>query len=462
MWKAGAFPVSVPPSNDLSIEQFGYKQELRRSLTFWDLVAYGLVFMVPIAPMGIFGQVIQTANGMVVLAYLIGLVGMIFTAYSYFRMSEAFPVAGSAYAYVQRGWHPDVGFVAGWMILLDYILIPALLYLVSAAWLAALVPWMPTWAWVVIFVVINTLINIGGIEMTNTANWIILVIEGITFLLFSIMALVYVGGGHGGTHFTLSPIFNSHGFSLSMVGAATSIAVLSFLGFDGISTLSEETRGGRQTVGKATVWSLVIVCFLFVVLTYLAAVAYPNYMHFPDINNAFYYVAQRVGGSWLSMLCLVVTVVSWGFANALAAQAAVSRMLFSMGRDRMLPQILSWVHPRRKTPVVATLLVGVLSIVVTSFLSIANLSRLVNFGALTAFMLLNLTVILFHYFRKRSQRFLAHLVMPAVGFLVLLYVWANFDRLTFYMGIGWFVLGMIILGFTTKGFRHLPKELEGL
>ena len=453
---------TVPPGSELSIEQFGYKQQLKRTLSFWDLIAYGLVFMVPIAPMGIFGQVIQTANGMVVLAYLIGLAGMIFTAYSYFRMSEAFPVAGSAYAYVQRGMHPDVGFIAGWMILLDYILVPALLYLVSAAWLTALVPWMPTWGWVVIFVLINTLINIGGIEMTNTANWVILVLEGITFVLFVVVAAIYVGNGTNGTHFSASPIFNIHGFSLSMVGAATSIAVLSFLGFDGISTLTEETKGGRQTVGRATVASLLIVAFMFIVLTYLAAVAYPDYMHFPDINNAFYYVAQRVGGSWLSMLCLVTTVIAWGFANALAAQAAVSRMLFSMGRDRMLPQILSWVHPTRKTPVVATVLVGVLSIIVTSFLSIENLSRLVNFGALTAFMLLNLTVILYHYFRKHSHRWAAHLLMPAVGFLVLLYVWVNFDRLTFYMGLSWFVLGMIILAITTKGFRGLPKELEGL
>ncbi|RIV28803.1 APC family permease [Alicyclobacillaceae bacterium I2511] len=449
-----------PVENELTVEQFGYQQELKRSLSFWDLLVYGLIFMVPIAPMGIYGQVIQTANGMVVLAYLIGLVGMIFTAFSYYRMSEAFPVAGSAYAYVQRGWNPFIGFLAGWMILLDYILIPALLYLVSASWLNVLLPGVPTWGWVVVFVAINTAINIRGIQMTNRANWVILIVELLTFVIFSVAALVYVAHGTGGTHFTLTPVFNPHGFSLSMVGAATSIAVLSFLGFDGISTLAEETHGGRQTVGKATVWSLVIVAVLFMLLTYLAAVAYPDFMHFPDPNVAFYFVAERVGGNWLKLLTLVVTVVAWGIANALAAQAAISRLLFSMGRDKTLPSILSKVHPKFQTPIIATLLVAVLSIVVTSFLSINNLSRLVNFGALTTFMALNFTVFIYFFVKRRSGRWWAHLVMPFLGILVLLYVWLNFDKLTFYLGVSWFIVGFVVLLINSRGLSVKPKDMD--
>src|SRR5579875_488907 len=212
--------------------------ELKRTLSVWGLIIYGMIFMVPIAPMAIYGQVVQTANGMVVLTYFIGLVGMIFTAFSYARMSEAFPVGGSAYAYVQRGWNPMVGFMAGWMILLDYILVPALLYLVAASWLTQLVPSIPTTVWIVAFVLFNTAVNFFGVQMTNRANWIMLVIELATFVLFCGAALVYVAGHKDGTSFTLAPVFQKQGFSLSMVGAATSIAVLSFLGFDGISTLS--------------------------------------------------------------------------------------------------------------------------------------------------------------------------------------------------------------------------------
>lgn len=447
---------------NLSVEKYGYKQELKRSLSFWDLLVYGLIFMVPIAPMGIYGQVVQTANGMVVFAYLIGLVGMIFTAFSYFRMSEAFPIAGSAYAYVQRGWNPYVGFMAGWMILLDYILIPALLYLVSASWLNQLVPSFPTWLWVVVFVGINTIINIRGIEMTNRANWVILILELVTFVLFCIMAFSFVAAGKGGTSFSTAPIFNPHGFSLSMVGAAASIAVLSFLGFDGISTLSEETKGGKSTVGKATVWSLIIVAVLFMVLTYLAAVAYPDYKHFPDVNVAFYFVAERVGGNWLKMLSLIITVIAWGIANALAAQAAISRLLFSMGRDRFLPSFLSKVHPKYKTPYTSTLLVAVISILVSLVLSIDNLSRLVNFGALTTFITLNLTVVIYFFLKNKSGKWFRHLLMPLLGVGVLLYVWFNFDHLTFYLGGAWFVLGFIVLLVSSKGFRQMPTNFKEL
>ncbi|MCL6633752.1 MAG: APC family permease [Alicyclobacillus herbarius] len=452
--------VQGPTDSLSSVEQYGYKQELKRSLSFWDLVVYGLIFMVPIAPMGIYGQVVQTAHGMVVFAYFIGLVGMIFTAYSYARMSEAFPISGSAYAYVQRGWNPYIGFLAGWMILLDYILIPSLLYLVSASWLAELVPGVPTWLWIVVFVAINTIINILGIQLTSRANWIILVFELVTFVLFCVMAFAYVAGGHGHTTFTAAPIYQAHAFSWSMVGAATSIAVLSFLGFDGISTLAEETRGGRRTVGRATVTALIVIAVLFMVLTYLAACAYPDFMHFPDPDVAFYFVAERVGGTWLKVLCLAATVIAWGIANALAAQAAISRLLFSMGRDKALPGFLAKVHPRFQTPYTSTLLVAVVSVIVSVASSIGTLSSLVNFGALTTFLLLNLTVVIYHFIKRRSGRWFAHLVMPLLGFAVLLYVWLNFDRLTLRLGVAWAIVGVIVLAIRTRGFRRAPQPMQ--
>jgi amino acid transporter len=453
-------PVGSIGNSTPSVEQYGYKQELKRSLSFWDLVVYGLIFMVPIAPMGIYGQVAQTANGMVVFAYFIGLVGMIFTAYSYARMSEAFPIAGSAYAYVQRGWNPYIGFFAGWMILLDYILVPALLYLVSASWLAEFIPAVPVWLWIIVFVAVNTVINVFGIQLTNRANWVILVLELATFVLFCVMAFAYVASGKGHTAFTLAPIYNPHGFSWSMVGAATSIAVLSFLGFDGISTLAEETRGGRRTVGRATVTALVTVAVLFMVLTYLAACAYPDFMHFPDADVAFYFVAERVGGTWLKVLCLATTVIAWGIANALAAQAAISRLLFSMGRDKVLPAFLAKVHPRYRTPYTSTLLVAVISIIVSIASSIGTLSSLVNFGALTTFLLLNLTVVIYYYFKRKSGHWWSHLVMPLLGVAVLLYVWLNFDRLTMELGISWAVVGLIVLAVSTRGFRRAPHLVQ--
>src|SRR5436190_19684348 len=141
------------------LADFGYRQQLKRSLSLTDLLVYGLVFIVPIAPFAIFGVVFNAARGMVPLTYVIGLVAMVFTALSYREMSGAFPVAGSVYAYAGRGIHPAAGFLAGWAILLDYLLIPTLCYVAGAAAMAAVLPSIPQSAWVVAFVVFNTAVN---------------------------------------------------------------------------------------------------------------------------------------------------------------------------------------------------------------------------------------------------------------------------------------------------------------
>lgn len=441
-----------------SVEQYGYKQELKRSLTFWDLVIYGLIFMVPIAPMGIYGYVAEASHGMVVLAYALGMVGMVFTAYSYYRMSEAFPVAGSVYTYAQRGIHPHVGFIAGWMILLDYILIPALLYVVAANALAGIVSGVPAWLWVVIFIVINTFVNIRGIELTAKANKWILIGQLIVLAIFVVVAIGAVANGVNGSSFNLNPIYQPGGFNLDVVAAATSIAVLSFLGFDAISTLSEETKGGRQTVGRATVWSLLLVGVLFMAQTYLAALIGPDLSQFPNKDIVFYEIAGIAGGHWLNVLTAVATVVAWGIADSLVAQAAISRILYSMSRDTMLPKFLSKIHPKYKSPYTSTLVVAAISLVVTQ-VPLDKLTALVNFGALTAFLFLNLSVVIYFVIKNKSRDYYRHLVMPLLGFIVVGYVWWHLDTLSFQLGGVWFVLGLAALAYFTKGFKKLPPAL---
>ena len=218
----------------MSIEQFGYKQELHRALTFRDLLVYGMIFMVPIAPFGVFGYVWDGAQGMVALAYLIGMVAMFFTAMSYWSMSRAFPVSGSVYAYAQRGIHPIVGFFAGWLILLDYILVPSLLYIVSAAAVGPMLPGVPGWVWIIGFIALNSLINLRGITFTARANNTILVAEIVVLAIFVVLGLIALYSGAGAGHLTLAPLYNADKFSLPLVMGAVSIAVLSFLGFDGI------------------------------------------------------------------------------------------------------------------------------------------------------------------------------------------------------------------------------------
>lgn len=176
--------------NDSTLEKFGYKQELKRALSVWDLIIYGLIFMVPIAPFGIYGFVADISKGMVALAYLIGIIGMIFTAFSYASMSEAFPIAGSVYSYATNGLNKVIGFFTGWAILLDYLLVPALLYVVSAAALSSIFPAIPIVVWALAFIIINTIINILGIEFTAKFNRIVLILELIVLALFVVVGVL--------------------------------------------------------------------------------------------------------------------------------------------------------------------------------------------------------------------------------------------------------------------------------
>ncbi|HEX9336895.1 MAG TPA: APC family permease [Pseudonocardiaceae bacterium] len=259
-------PRAATGGDDASLAEFGYQQELRRSLRLRDLLVYGMIFMVPIAPFAIFGVVFNTSRGMVPLTYLIGLVAMLFTALSYREMSRAFPVAGSVYTYAGRGITSWVGFLAGWAILLDYLLVPTLLYVTGAAALETVLPGVPQWLWVVIFVVLNTTVNLAGVEITAQANRLFLLGELIVLAIFVVFALIAVVKGTGGAHWSVTPLFNKAEFSPSLVFAALSVAVLSFLGFDAISTQSEEVQGGPKVVGRATVLSLCLVAVVSLIL----------------------------------------------------------------------------------------------------------------------------------------------------------------------------------------------------
>ncbi len=428
----------------MSLEQFGYEDQLDRALGLSDLVVYGMIFMVPIAPFSVFGFVWQDARGMVVLAYLIGLVGMLFTALSYAAMSQAFPLAGSVYAYVQRGLHETAGFLAGWLILLDYILIPALLYLFSAVALRPLLPHVPAWAWLAGFVGLNAAANLLGVRFTARLYKALLALELLTLALFVIFGALALYRGEGAGGLTLAPLYAPRHFSLATVAGATSIAVLSFLGFDGISTLSEESAGAHGAVAKATLLSLVLIGALFMLQTWIAA-DLARGMHFTSAATAFYEVAARAGGAWLSVTAILAVVISFGIANAMAAQAAVSRVLFAMARDRKLPAVLAAVHPRFKTPYVSTLLVAGVSLLVGLAFAhhIGDLSRVVNFGALSSFALLHVAVAYHHFFRRRSGAWVRHLVFPLAGLGVILYVLYGMSPIAKLLGGCWIGIGVL-------------------
>jgi amino acid transporter len=436
------------------VEAFGYRQELKRSLSFTDLLVYGLIFMVPIAPFGIFGSVVQASGGMVALAYAVGMLAMAFTAASYSQMARAFPMAGSVYTYAGRGIAQPVGFLAGWMVLLDYVLVPGLLYLIAGVAMNSILSSIPVWLWVVAFVVLNTVVNYFGIETTARINKLMLIAELVVLAIFLVIGVVALANG-AGRGFDFTPVYNSDTFSLGLVFGAVSIAVLSFLGFDGISTLAEENRESARSIGKAMIAALVLAGTLFIVQTWVAALLVPAPERLitdgdPE-GTAFYDAAGVAAGPWLATLTAVATAIAWGFANSLVAQAATSRLLFAMARDRQLPALLGRVHPVRRVPVNATLLVAAVSLVLGIYMSaredgITLLSTLVNFGALSAFLVLHVSVIVHYLVRQKSTDYWRHLAVPVIGFAILAYVVVNAQVAAQTLGFGWFVVGVVVLG----------------
>ncbi|MDG4807708.1 APC family permease [Micromonospora sp. WMMD1120] len=434
------------------LTRYGYRQELARRLRFRDLVAYGLVYMVPIAPMAIFGSVYAGSGGMVALAYAVGVVALVFTAFSYAQMVKAFPMSGSVYNYAGRGISAPVGFLAGWVILLDYVLVPGLLYLVASVAMHATVPAVPVWLWLLGFVAVNTVVNSVGIRMTAMVTRVMLVGELIILAVFLAVAGWALASGRG--RFSWEAFYSSDTFTWSLVAGAVSIAVLSFLGFDGISMLAEETKGGSRQIGRAMAAVLILAGVLFIAQTWLAAMLVPDpgtLLAEGDVNGtAFYDAAAVAGGGWLATLCAVATAIAWGLPNSMVAQVATSRLLYAMARDRQLPAFLAKVSIRRNVPINATLLTGVVSLVLGLYMAtradgITVLSSLINFGAMVAFLVLHVSVVVHHLIRQGSGNWWAHLVMPGIGFAILAYVVVNANIAAQRLGLAWLALGMVVL-----------------
>ena len=318
------------PTEQRPLESFGYAQELNRSVSTLDLLVYGLVFMVPIAPWAIFGTVYNSASGMVPLVYVIGLVAMVFTALAYSQMAKSFPLAGSVFSYVGRGIHPSLGFFAGWAILLDYLLVPTLLYVFAAESMVGLFPGTPRWLWAIVFVVVNTIINLAGIDSLKIANRVFLAIELVFVAIFVVIAVQAISGGAlPDVGWSTDPIWDPSAVSAPLIASALSIAVLSFLGFDGISTLAEESTGRKNPAGRAMIIALFVVAFLFVTQTWLASLLAGGREAFSDdeVGNAFFTLVQAASSTGWMNAFFAVNVMAVGFANAMAAQAATSRLL---------------------------------------------------------------------------------------------------------------------------------------
>jgi amino acid transporter len=434
--------------------ELGYKQELKRALSLTDLVVYGLIFISPIAPFSNFGILFNASYGMVALVLAIGLVAMSLTAISYMTMSEAFPVSGAVYSYARLGIGETAGFVAGWAMLLDYLLLPSLAYLACGfalkdAWAAP-----PVWLWLILFLSINTVLNLAGIDNVARANRALLALQGLLLAAFLFFAVRGLAEGTAGAHLSVRPFFDPRHFSFGLVFGAVGLGVLSFLGFDGISTLAEEAEGGRKAVGRATAIALGLAAILFIVQCYLAALFVLGRDTLPPgqpTYTAFYAIAGIVGGSGMRMASSVLGVVLAGAAGALAAQAATARLLYAMARDGRLPSGLAYVD-RRRVPSRALLLVAALTVAI-GFIFLDRLELLVSivsFGALAGFVMLHASVITHFAIRQRSRAWIRHLIVPLLGAGILLYVMANMDLLAKLVGGAWLALGLVVMLLTRR------------
>jgi len=440
------------------LEALGYRQELKRSLRLSDLLVYGLVFIGPLAPVTVFGIVYNASRGMVPLVYLVGLAAMFFTARSYMTMARLYPVAGSVYAYATHSLGEAAGFFGGWAILLDYVLLPTLTNVVVAIAVHALLPWVPQAAVVIGVLGLTTIVNFFGIESTARASLALLVLQLLILAAFVAVAGVALWNGVAGAHVSPAPLFNPPLFSPGAILGAASIGVLSFLGFDAISTLAEEAEGGAGAVAKATLVSLCIAAAIFVAITYLASLFVLGRPAFPGgdgTDAAFYDIAGTIGGGWLKFLVAMPGIVLGAIAGSLASQAATARLIYGMARDGKLPRALAHVHPRRKVPERAIFLVAAITLVLSLLFvsSLQLLTSVVCFGALFGFALVNASV-LQHIRREGMLRGgAARLVSPALGLAITSFVLWNTELNAKIAGLAWLTIGAVYYSALRLGGR---------
>lgn len=436
---------------------------LRRVLSRTDLILYGLVILTPTAAYPFFGIVQDASRGHAALSYLVAMVGMLFTAASYGRMAGAFPLAGSAYSYAGKAIHPHAGFLAGWAMVLDYLLIPLLSVVYASLTSARLIPSVPYWLWVVLYSVAITYVNARGIRSTAMAGrWLMSAMTIVAFVFAAAAVNFLLRGGGAGVLFDWKALYRPETFAVSPILLGAALATTSYLGFDAISTLAEETPNPGRDIGFATVSVCIFQTVICFVTVYLASLAWPDYRTLPHKDTAILDISTAIGGAWLFGLVTFILLVA-GLASALTGQAGAARLLFGMGRDGVIPRAFARVDPRSGTPLYSTLFMGVCSLAGAILLRFELIVELLNFGAFVGFILVNLSVISQFWVRERrrgTRSLTAYLVFPALGALVCGFVWLNLTAAAKTAGFGWMAAGVLFLAVRTRGFRSSPLRLE--
>jgi len=431
---------------------------LRRTLTLWNLIVIGIVIIQPIAPMGIYGVINNAAGGHVVTTILIALVAMFFTAISYGKMARVYPSAGSAYTYVGQEIHPGLGYLTGWAMVMDYILNPLICTIICSKLTQNILPEMPYWALAIFYAVFFSLLNLGGVKTSARINEVLAAGMTVVVVIFFAFVIRFVLGYHQrGPHFFTEPFYNPATFNLSAIGRGTSLAVLTYIGFDGISTFSEEVENPRRNIMLATVLVCVVAGVLSAAEVYAAQLVWGS-KPFPadKVESAFPMVAQQIGGFFLFHL-LNFTVLIANIGSGIASQLAAARLLYGMGRNDAIPKsFFGKIEEKRRIPANNVLVIGAVALIGAFLITYERGAEMLNFGAFIAFMGVNAAAFV-HYYLRAKEKKLGNLLMPLIGFVVCGVIWWSLSPPAKIAGTIWLALGVAYGVWKTSGFR---KEMS--
>jgi len=444
---------------------------LRRTLTLWDLIFYGIVLIQPIAPVPLYGVAQKLSDGHFVTIILIALFAMLITAVSYGRMGTLYPQAGSAYTYVGKGLNPHLGFLAGWAMILDYILQP----LINTVWISTAlheryVQQIPFVVWALLIAGIMTVLNLIGVKASANANKVLLAIMSVVVVAFIVLALKFLYGGQGWAGlFSLQPIYDPKTFDPHKILTATSFAALTYIGFDGVTTLAEDVENPKRNVLLAVVLTCIFAGVCSGIEAYLGARVWPEWRTFPNLETAFMDICSRVGGKVLFNSMGAILIVA-AFGSGLTGTLGAARLLFGMGRDNVLPKsFFGKLKPGTSTPTNNILLIGGVSFVGAVMLNYIgsayeHAGELLNFGAFLAFMGVNLACFWqFSVIAKRTGakgNILGDAILPLIGFAFCGLIWWNLNNLAKTVGGIWFAVGILYVGYKTNWFRSAPVMID--
>ncbi|CAI3952889.1 APC family permease [Commensalibacter papalotli (ex Botero et al. 2024)] len=433
---------------------------LTRTLSLAAVVLFGVAYMAPIIVLGTFGELAKETRGNVPMAYLAAAVAMFFTALSYSHMAKAYPVAGSAYTYVRRSISNKLGFLAGWVILLDYFFIPMVIWLIGASFLHDAFPSVSLSLWLIAFIVVTTVINVIGLEFAKSVNSLLMIIQILIIAAFVTLSIHYVTTDGTTPLFSLKPFWNEYAH-LSYILAGGAVACYSFLGFDAVTTLADETKDPQKTIPRAIILVTLAGSVLFIVTSYFVQLAHPSFV-FQHIDSAAMEIAKKIGGDVFVSFFLIGLVVGQ-FASGVSAQTSASRLLYAMGKDNVIPKnFFGKLNNRFSTPTNNIFLCGVIALIGTQ-IDVLTAASFINFGAFLAFMFVNLSVIN-HFWVREKQRsgwqILSYLIFPVIGLGTTFWLFISLDKLAFTLGIIWLCLGIIYLAFLTNMFKKDPPEMQ--